>query len=206
MPTKDPRVDVYISDAREFARPILQHLRRVIHQGCPDAVETIKWGCPFFDYRGLLCGFAAFKEHCSLFFWRDIDVSGCLPKTNHGAAGMGQFGRIASLKDLPSKSALLACVRSAVAQRESPSSAKMRARKPAKELPVPSDLQQALGKSAKAAATFRAFSPSHRRAYLDWIADAKLPATRAKRITTTIAWLADGKRHDWKYQESRPRS
>lgn len=64
MPTTDPRVDSYIAEANAFARPILEHLRKVIHQGCPDAEETIKWGCPFFDYRGLLCGFAAFKEHC----------------------------------------------------------------------------------------------------------------------------------------------
>lgn len=141
-----------------------------------------------------------------MFFWRDIDVSAFFAKTNNGAGGMGQLGKISSLKDLPKPAALLAAVRSAVAQRESPASATKRARKPGKELPVPADLKRALGKNAKAAATFRAFSPSHRRAYLDWIADAKLPATRAKRIATTIDCLAAGKRHDWKYQESRQRN
>ncbi|ATC65148.1 hypothetical protein CMV30_14960 [Nibricoccus aquaticus] len=201
MPTKDPRVDAYIAEAEPFARPVLKHLRKLIHQGCPDAVETIKWSCPFFDYHGLLCGFAAFKAHASLFFWRDIDVSQWLEKTNTAGAGMGQFGKITSLADLPKDSVLLTCVRAAVEQRDAPASAKKRAPKPGKELPVPADLKKALAANAKAAATFKAFAPSHRRAYLDWIADAKQPATREKRIATTIEWLAEGKPHNWKYRE-----
>ena len=202
MATKDPRVDSYIADAAGFARPILKHFRKLIHQGCPEAVETIKWGCPFFDYHGLLCGFAAFKTHCSLFFWRDIDVSRWLPKTNTAGSGMGQFGRIASLADLPADSLMLACVRAAVEQRDAPGSRVKRARKPGKELPVPADLKKALAANAKAAATFRNFAPSHRRAYLDWLAEAKRPATREQRLQTTIQWLAEGKRQNWKYLES----
>ena len=201
MATKDPRVDSYIAEAADFARPVLKHLRKVIHQGCPTITETIKWGCPFFEHHGLLCGFAAFKAHCSLFFWRDIDVSPWLEKTNTAGAGMGQFGKITSVADLPKDSVLLACVRSAVDQREAPSSKIKRARKPGKELPVPADLKKALAANAKAAATFTAFAPSHRRAYLDWISDAKLPATRAKRLATTIDWLTAGKPQNWKYLE-----
>jgi uncharacterized protein YdeI (YjbR/CyaY-like superfamily) len=175
----------------------------VIHQGCPKAVETLKWGCPFFDYNGLLCGFAAFKAHCSLFFWRDIDVSRWLEKTNTAGAGMGQFGKIASMEDLPKDKVLLACVRSAVEQRDAPESKSKRARQPAKELPVPGDLKKALAANAKAAATFRNFAPSHRRAYLDWISDAKQPATRERRLHTTMEWLTAGKPQNWKYLEQR---
>src|SRR3954469_9335307 len=129
MPTKNLRVDSYIAEAAEFARPVLKHLRKIIHQGCPAAVETIKWSCPFFEYHGLLCGLAAFKAHCSLFFWRDIDVSPWLEKTNTAGTGMGQFGKIRSLADLPNDAVLLACVRGAVAQREAPDSKAKRARK-----------------------------------------------------------------------------
>ncbi|MEO7411727.1 MAG: YdeI/OmpD-associated family protein [Opitutaceae bacterium] len=203
MATKDPRVDSYIAESAEFAQPILRHLRKLIHQGCPAAVETIKWGCPFFDYHGLLCGFASFKAHCSLFFWRDIDVSQWLDKTNTAGAGMGQFGKITSFADLPKASVLLACVRTAVEQRDAPSSKTKRAPKPGKELPVPADLKKALAGNAKAAATFKAFAPSHRRAYLDWISDAKQAATREKRLNTTIAWLTEGKPQNWKYLEQR---
>jgi len=203
MATKDPRVDSYISESAEFARPILKHLRKTIHQGCPEAVETIKWGCPFFDYHGLLCGFAAFKAHASVFFWRDIDVSRWLEKTNTAGAGMGQFGKLTSIADLPKDSVLLACVRAAVEQRGAPASKTKRQRQPAKELPVPADLKKALAANAKAAATFKAFAPSHRRAYLDWLADAKQPATRARRLQTTIEWLTEGKPWNWKYLEQR---
>jgi len=203
MAAKDPRVDSYISEAAEFARPILKHFRKIIHQGCPEAVETIKWGCPFFDYHGLFCGFAAFKAHASLFFWRDIDVSRWLNKTNTAGAGMGQFGKIAAMADLPQDSVLLACVRAAVEQRDAPASITKRKRQPASELPVPGDLKKALTANAKAAATFKAFAPSHRRAYLDWIADAKQPATRERRVQTTIEWLAEGKQQNWKYLAQR---
>ena len=203
MTTKDPRVDSYIADSAEFARPILKHLRKMIHQGCPAAVETIKWGCPFFDYHGLLCGIASFKAHCSMFFWRDIDVSRWLAKTNTAGAGMGQFGKITTMSDLPKDSDLLACVRAAVDQRDAPSSKTKRARQPAKELPVPSDLKKALAANSKASATFKKFSTSHRRAYIEWISDAKQPATREKRLGTTIEWLAEGKPHNWKYLDQR---
>jgi hypothetical protein len=166
-------------------------------------VETIKWGCPFFDYHGLFCGIAAFKTHCSFFFWRDIDVSCWFKKTNSAGAGMGQFGKITSMADLPKDSVLLTCLRAAVEQRDAPASKTKRARQPAKELPVPPDLKKALAANAKAAATLKNFAPSHRRTYLDWISGAKQPATRKKRLQTTIEWLAEGKPQNWKYLETK---
>jgi uncharacterized protein YdeI (YjbR/CyaY-like superfamily) len=199
MTTKDARVDAYIADAQAFARPILKHLRKLIHQACPEIVETIKWGSPFFEYKGILCGFAAFKAHCSLFFWRDIDVSNQLEKTNTAGAGMGQFGKLASLSDLPKDDVLLACLRSAVEQRNSPDSKPKRARQPAKELSVPPDLEKALAKDKKAASAFNNFAPSHRREYIEWITEAKRPETREQRLQTTIEWLAEGKKRNWKY-------
>lgn len=206
MAKKDPRVDAYIAEAAEFARPILKHLRRLIHQGCPAAEETIKWGCPFFEYHGLLCGMAAFKAHCSLFFWRDIDVDRLIPKTNTAGAGMGQFGRLASPADLPPDTVLLTCLRSAVEQRDSPKSKPKRTRQPAKEPTIPADLKKALVGDAKAAATFRGFAPSHRRDYVEWITEAKRPETRAQRLATTLEWLAEGKPRNWKYMaQSRPK-
>jgi uncharacterized protein YdeI (YjbR/CyaY-like superfamily) len=199
MVTKDPRVDTYIEQAAPFAKPILKYLRRVIHQGCPDAVETIKWSSPFFEYKGILCGFVEFKAHCSLFFWKDIDVSRFLPKTNTAGGGMGQFGEITSLADLPKDSVLLACVRSAVEQRESPDSKAKRAAKPGVEVPVPPELKKALAKNAKAAATFARFAPSHRREYIMWITDAKREETREQRLKTTVEWLKEGKPRNWEY-------
>lgn len=116
---------------------------------------------------------------------------------------MGQFGKVTALSDLPKDAVLLACVRTAVEQRDAPASKAERARQPAKELPLPADLKSALAANAKAAATFRNFAPSHRRAYLDWISDAKRPATRERRLHTTIDWLAEGKPQNWKYRAQR---
>jgi len=42
MPSRDPRVDACIRKAEPFARPILAHLREVVHAGCPDVEEAIK--------------------------------------------------------------------------------------------------------------------------------------------------------------------
>jgi uncharacterized protein YdeI (YjbR/CyaY-like superfamily) len=60
-------------------------------------------------------------------------------------------------------------------------------------LTVPEDLSVALKADKKAAATFAAFSPSHKREYIKWIAEAKLPVTRKKRIAETLKRLAAGK-------------
>jgi hypothetical protein len=69
MGTKDPRIDAYIANAAPFAQPILKHLRNIVHTGCPDVQETVKWSMPHFDYKGIMCGMAAHKQHCSFGFW-----------------------------------------------------------------------------------------------------------------------------------------
>ncbi len=66
MGTRDARVDAYIAKSADFARPILEHIREVVHAACPNVVETMKWSFPHFDYKGMMCGMSAFKEHCAL--------------------------------------------------------------------------------------------------------------------------------------------
>ncbi|HEY9156022.1 MAG TPA: YdeI/OmpD-associated family protein [Opitutaceae bacterium] len=200
MPTKDPRVDAYIAAAPEFARPILSHLRKLIHQGCPEAAETMKWSRPFFEYKGLLCGFAAFKAHCSLFFWQDIDLGNTFQKDADPESGAGRVEKIEKLSDLPKDDVLVACVRSAVQQRDTPKTKAKRVREPVKEVPVPTDLKKAISANVKANTVFKALAPSHRREYINWIVEAKRPETRAKRIQTTVDWLSEGKKLNWKYE------
>jgi hypothetical protein len=116
MPTLDRRVDVYIAKSAGFARPILKELRNQVHRGCPAAVETIKWRMPWFEYKGLLCGMAAFKAHCAFVFWRDVKDVVPKPKS---AEAMGQLGRIADQSDLPPNRVLTRYVRAAVLRRDS---------------------------------------------------------------------------------------
>ena len=59
----------------------------------------------------------------------------------------------------------------------------------------------ALKKNKKAQVVWEGFSPSHRREYIEWIAEAKTDVTRDKRIATTLEWLIEGKSRNWKYEK-----
>ena len=192
MAKKDPRIDAYIAKSAKFARPILKHLRALVHAGCPDVVETVKWSMPHFDYKGVLCGMAAFKEHCAFGFWnRALKIPG------KGGA-MGQFGCIKSLSDLPGDKVIVGYVREAARLNETGEKVGPIRRK-LKPLPVPPELSAALKENPAALARFESFSPSHRREYNEWIGEAKTDQTRRNRTETAIAWIAEGKSRNWKY-------
>ena len=54
---------------------------------------------------------------------------------------------------------------------------------------VPADLRAALAADAQAECAFAALARSHKAEYLKWIAEAKKPETRARRVAETIARL-----------------
>ena len=197
MGTKDARVDTYIEKAQPFAKPILRHLRKVVHAGCPGVEETMKWSFPHFDYKGVFCGMASFKAHCTFGFWKASLLEGVAGVDKDA---MGQFGRITSLDDLPSEKKLIALVRQAAKLNDDGVKAPRMARKSRPTLAPPDDLVAALKKNRRAQAAWDAFSPSHRREYLAWVLDAKQPATRDRRIASTIEWVSEGKGRNWKYQ------
>ena len=163
MPTIDTRIDAYIARQREFAKPILTYLREVIHEGCPECEETLKWSSPSFMHHGILAGFAAFKEHATFGFWKHELVTGRRERGN----AMGSFSRLTSVADLPPRRELVAMVRKAKAFNEDGARVPRRKPAPKKAIPVPSDLRTALARSKRAKATFDAFSPSQRREYLE---------------------------------------
>jgi uncharacterized protein YdeI (YjbR/CyaY-like superfamily) len=198
MGTRDPRIDAYIARQADFARPILTHLRDVVHAACPDVEEALKWSAPFFMYHGPLCNMAAFKQHCSFGFWKGALVVGRGSGEDDRAAG--QFGRITSVKDLPSKKEITAYIRKAMKLNEAGVTVPKATRsRPA--LPVPPELTAALAKNRIAREVFEAFSPSHKRDYSEWIADAKRDETKAARVKQAVEWMADGKPRHWKYQK-----
>ncbi len=195
----DLRIDAYIDKSAAFAKPILRHLRTVVHDACPEVEESIKWGMPCFNYHGILCSMAAFKEHCAFGFWKASLILG--PKSGDGSAA-GQFGKIAKVKDLPPKTILTGYIRKAMKLNEegvkSPTRSTDRPKKP--DIPVPAYFSAALAKNRKAKAGFESFSPSHRREYLEWITEAKTQATRERRMASALEWLAEGKSRNWKYE------
>ncbi|MBI2407845.1 MAG: YdeI/OmpD-associated family protein [Gemmatimonadetes bacterium] len=201
MGTRDKRVDAYIAEAQPFARPILEQLRATVHTASPDVDEAIKWGMPFFTSGGrLLANMAAFTAHAAFGFFRADDVMGA-GKAERDA--MGSFGRITSVRDLPPRSAIIAWVRRAVklaAEGPRPA-AQRRAAKPTPK--VPAALAAAIKTDATLRAQWAAFTPGKRREYLAWIAEAKQPATRARRVATTIAQVKQGKSQNWRYETKR---
>jgi len=198
MPTTDPRIDAYIAKAADFAQPILAHARAVVHEACPQVEETVKWGMPTFQYGGrILCGMAAFKQHASFGFWQHAQVM----ETGE-RAGMGSFGKMTTVRDFPARRTLVSLIRKAMALIDAgakPDAARTpRATKPA--LRVPADLRDALAANAAAKKSFDGFSPSARRDYIEWITEAKRAETRTRRLEQAIAWLAEGKTRNWKYE------
>lgn len=195
---RDARVDAYIAKAAPFARPILTHLRDVIHAACPEVEEVTKWSMPFFVHRGNLCMMGAFKAHCGFGFWRAKEMPG-LPEPV-GEDGMGQFGRIASIDDLPSKAKLTSLIKTAMKLNEA-DIRPMRAKPAPKDaLDTPADLVDALARVGDATRNFDAFSPGARREYVEWIAEARRDETRASRIATAAEWIAEGRTRHWKYK------
>jgi uncharacterized protein YdeI (YjbR/CyaY-like superfamily) len=199
MANHDPRVDAYIAKSASFARPILEHLRALVHEACPTVDESLKWSMPFFSYKAApMCMMAAFKQHCSFGFWLSKEVTG-----GSGEDGMGQFGKLASLKDLPPDRQLSAHLKKAMALNEA-GVKKARPKAAAKPAPtLPDDLAALLAQKKHAAArkAWESFPPGAQREYVDWITEAKTDATRQKRLATTLEWLAEGKRRNWKYEK-----
>ncbi|MCC6409754.1 MAG: YdeI/OmpD-associated family protein [Planctomycetes bacterium] len=198
MVQTDPRVDAYIAKKAEFARPILVQLRALVHATCPEVRETIKWGMPSFEHHGILCGMAAFKEHAVFGFWKHELVIGDDPKAKEA---MGSFGCLRSVDELPSKARFAKLMKKAIQFNVDGVKAPRTKTKPKAPIKMHPELKRALAKNAKAAATLAGFPPGAQREYLEWIADAKTDATRARRIADAVAWLAAGKRKNWKYEK-----
>jgi uncharacterized protein YdeI (YjbR/CyaY-like superfamily) len=195
--TRDPRIDAYIAEAQPFAQPVLNHVRERVHAVLPEVVETLKWGMPAYTLGGkIVLMTAAFKAHLALNFWRGQELRGEAASDQ----AMGQFGRIRSMVDLPPDPELDQLIRAA-AELSRSAPAPRRAKTASKPSPAMHPaFEAALSQAPEAKAALEAFPPSCRREYLEWIAEAKREETRAKRIATAIAQLAEGKRLHWKYE------
>lgn len=196
MPELDPRVDAYIEKAPEFARPILTEIRARLHAACPDVAETIKWSTPTFAHHGILAGLAAFKAHCALGFWKEK----LLREDAAMGAVLDALGRVQTKADLPARAAFQKLVRRAMQLNENGVAVPRGAAGAKAPPPMHPDFRRALAADKKARAVFEKFSPSAKREYLEWIADAKKDDTRARRIEQAVGWIAEGKKRNWKYE------
>lgn len=205
MPATNKRIDDYMANSAAFAKPILQHLRNIIHEACPDITETIKWSFPHFEYKGsILCSMASFQQHCSFGFWlaslmNDADKI----LTIHERTAMGHLGQIKSVNDLPSNAVLKRYIKQAMQLIES--GAKL-PKKPATAdiaaIITPDYFIAALAKNKKAKEKFESFPYSHKKEYVMWITEAKTEVTRQKKADTAIERIAAGKGRNWKYEKA----
>ena len=200
--SRDPRVDDYIKKAAPFAQPILTRIRQVVHAACPDAVETLKWSHPHFEYKGeMMVGMAAFKNYCVLGFWKSalLAEQGLVPKGDHP---MGFENRLESVKDLPGDKTLTKLVKAAMALNDQGIKVARPKTPPKPPVKPPAYFMDALRKNKKAQLTWDAFSPSAKREYVEWLTEAKTDATRDKRLAQAVIWMAEGKHRNWKYMRS----
>ena len=202
---KNPAVDAYIAKSADFARPILTHVRKLMHRGCSRIEEKIKWGVPTFERDGIVAMMAAFKKHVAFGFWSEklireklgADADRVFPKD----AKLGMGGRRYLAKsELPSDVVIVRAVKLAVALNEAGERPK-RALKRKPPPKAPPYLVAALKKNAKARAAFAGLTPGQQREYVDWLVEAKQPATRERRLAQAVEWLAQGKTRYWKYQD-----
>jgi uncharacterized protein YdeI (YjbR/CyaY-like superfamily) len=206
MEQYDHRIDEYIGKKAAFAQPILKHLRALMHSVSPQITETIKWGHPFFEYKGVLANMGGFKEHCVFGFWNSSalhDPNSILKHADEKEAA-GNLGRITKLSDLPADDILKDFIHQAIKLKDSaPAQKEKKAalpKAPKAPIEMPDYFAAALADNQKALATFQDFSPSCKREYLEWITEAKTEATRQKRIETALEWISEGKTRNWKYK------
>ena len=201
MGKKDKRVDAYIAKAQPFAKPVLKHLRSLLHKACPDVEEKMKWSFPHFDYKSsMMCSMASFKHHAAFTFWKASIMKDPDKILNSGEA-MGHLGKITSIKDLPPDNVLIKYIKEAAKLNENNIKLPSKKAKLKKELVIPDYFIKAVSKNKKALQIFKNFDYSHKREYIEWIIEAKTEETRNKRIKQAIEWMAEGKERNWKYMK-----
>ncbi len=201
----DSAIDLYIANAEDFAKPILEHWRRLVHENCADVEEAIKWSFPHFDYKGdYMCVMASYKAHSSFTFLKGELMSDPRLKGGKSVKPTSRFlGKVTRLSDLPADEDFIAMIKEAAQLNEK--GIKIKREKPVGETPkvleTPDYFQTALDGSVKAKQVFESKSNSFRKEYIIWITDAKTDETRGKRINEALEWIAEGKGRFWKHQK-----
>jgi len=200
----EKKIDAYIAKSADFAKPILLHIRELVHKACPDVEEKVKWGMPHFDYKGgPLCHMAAFKQHAAMGFWKAaLMKDAVLIENAKSETAMGHLGKITSLKGMPADKKITAWIKEAMALNDKGIKLSPKAKTAdKKELVIPDYFTKAIAKNKKAKQVFDNFAYSHKKEYLNWIIEAKTDETRNNRMATAIAWIAEGKGRNWKYEK-----
>ena len=195
----NPQVDKYIENSADFAKPILIHIRKIVHQACPDVEETIKWGFPCFEYKGVICSMTSFKAHCALGFWKESLIPVLKDYYKKKEEAMGSIGQVKSLQDLPPDELLLKATKMAMELNEKGIKVPKKPKDKVASVKIPDYFTKALSKAKKAKENFDNFSLYKKKEYVDWLEEAKSEETRLRRLDQAIIWISEGKIRNWKY-------
>lgn len=114
----------------------------------------MKWSFPHFHYKGMLCSMAAFKKHCAFGFWKGWLIGGKDEAKGDDDKGMGQFGKVTKISDLPSKKVLSGYIKQAMRLNDEGVKAPARTKpKEPRPVNVRGDLHAALNASKQARTT-----------------------------------------------------
>ena len=195
------KVDEYIAKSEDFAKPILMHLRKIIHDTCPDMEEDIKWGTPHYSYKGdHLCMVAGFKNHCSFSLYKaEFMKDKAIQESVKAGKKFGYMDKIKDLSELKQKNILIAYIKEAMSINEKGIKKEKTVSDKPKIPETPDYLIESLNANKKSKAVWESKSDSFRKDYLIWIIDAKTEATRQKRIEQSLEWIAEGKGRFWQY-------
>lgn len=198
MPNYNKKVDEYISKMADFAKPILNHLREIIHETCPDVEENIKWGTPHYSYKGdHLVMMAGFKQHCSFSLYKaELMKDKDIQESVKAGKKFGYMDKLKDLTELPNKKILVAYIKEAM-ELNANGIAKPKEVKEKVEVNAPTEFIEALKQDKTANSIYESKSPSFRKNYIIWLADAKTDETRQKRIDQSIEWIREGKDRFW---------
>ena len=192
---KPKNTEEYIEASAEFARPILRHIRDLVHATVPGIEEQIKWQFPCFMYKGkILCHMAAFKSHCAFGFWLAPlmkDPAGVLEKRGDSSA-MGQLGRITSLESLPDAAILKAYIIEAAALIDAGKTLPKKEAKDKPEIQIDPLFQAKLQEHPKLWEAFSNLRASHQYEYIHYINEAKREETKVRRIEKSLEMISKG--------------
>jgi len=189
------KISAYIEKANDEQKEILNRLRVFFLQEEFSITEDWKWGAPNYNSKGMICWLAYFKNHVGVNFFKGSlieDLHGmydeaCMDKGNRQI----KFRSVTDVVEIKLKHYLYEAIK--LNKEET----KVQAKKISTYIPV--DLAEAFLSHPKAKAFFESLAAGYKRDYVEWITTSKQEKTRLKRLTTTIEWLSEGKKKNWKY-------
>lgn len=199
---KPKNTDEYLARLEgNFAHSILTRVREIIHDTAPQIEETIKWGAPTFEYKGIMLTMVAFKHFAAVWFHKGAlfnDPKSLLEASSEVTKSMRKY-RINTMEDLDEEG-LRGLIMEAVEKNES-SERVQGFNQRDKKYDSSELLNDALKNNAKARETFESLLPSRQREYVEHIESAKQEATKKRRLEKSLNLLGQGLGLNDKYRK-----